>query len=178
MITQLFTGAWSVEVGYTDHTHKLSIDFQLLILFGQGIVYALTVVVGLILILSHELLQKGYDLLLGTSLFIATNIFESITWKAISPTTINIGRGPQFGGALIACSIFHVEQQNWTIEEGLLPRPIAECDELECYRRYLCGCDLPPRFPSLDSGHVRPIQGPTWYLPRQALLHFQHPDHA
>ncbi|KAH9453811.1 hypothetical protein Pst134EA_024677 [Puccinia striiformis f. sp. tritici] len=106
MITQLFTGAWSVEVGYTDHTHKLSIDFQLLILFGQGIVYALTVVVGLILILSHELLQKGYDLLLGTSLFIATNIFESITWKAISPTTINIGRGPQFGGCLNC--LFHL----------------------------------------------------------------------
>ncbi|POW02514.1 hypothetical protein PSTT_11763, partial [Puccinia striiformis] len=118
MITQLFTGAWSVEVGYTDHTHK---HFQLLILFGQGIVYALTVVVGLILILSHELLQKGYDLLLGTSLFIATNIFESITWKAISPTTINIGRGPQFGGALIACSIFHVEQQNWTLKKAFYP---------------------------------------------------------
>ncbi|KAH0049686.1 SecY protein, partial [Aureobasidium melanogenum] len=49
-----------------------------------------------------ELLQKGYGLGSGISLFIATNICESIVWKAFSPTTINTGRGPEFEGAIIA----------------------------------------------------------------------------
>jgi protein transport protein SEC61 subunit alpha len=35
-------------------------------------------------------------------LFIATNICENIVWKALSPTTINTGRGTEFEGALIA----------------------------------------------------------------------------
>ena len=42
----------------------------------------------------------------GISLFIATNICESIVWKAFSPTTINTGRGPEFEGAVIA--LFHL----------------------------------------------------------------------
>ncbi len=42
----------------------------------------------------------------GISLFIATNICESIIWKAFSPTTINTGRGPEFEGAVIA--LFHL----------------------------------------------------------------------
>lgn len=42
---------------------------------------------------QDELLQKGYGLGSGISLFIATNICENIVWKAFSPTTINTGRG-------------------------------------------------------------------------------------
>ena len=61
---------------------------------------------GLLVILLDELLQKGYGLGSGISLFIATNICESIVWKALSPTTINTGRGPEFEGALIA--LFHL----------------------------------------------------------------------
>jgi len=49
-----------------------------------------------------ELLQKGYGLGSGISLFIATNICESIIWKAFSPSTVNTGRGTEFEGALIA----------------------------------------------------------------------------
>ena len=64
------------------------------------------VVAGLIVILLDELLQKGYGLGSGISLFIATNICESIIWKAFSPTTINTGRGPEFEGAVIA--LFHL----------------------------------------------------------------------
>ncbi|CAI9757121.1 unnamed protein product [Fraxinus pennsylvanica] len=45
-----------------------------------------------------ELLQKGYGLGFGISLFIATNICESIIWKAFSPTTINSGRRAEFEG--------------------------------------------------------------------------------
>merc|ERR1711904_631844 len=57
-------------------------------------------------IVLDELLQKGYGLGSGISLFIATNICETIVWKAFSPTTINTGRGTEFEGAVIA--LFHL----------------------------------------------------------------------
>lgn len=61
---------------------------------------------GLVVIILDELLQKGYVMGGGISLFIATNICESIIWKAFSPTTINAGRGTEFEGAVIA--LFHL----------------------------------------------------------------------
>ena len=60
---------------------------------------------GIVVILLDELLQKGYGLGSGISLFIATNICENIIWKAFSPTTVNTGRGVEFEGAIIA--LFH-----------------------------------------------------------------------
>lgn len=60
------------------------------------------VVASLVTMLLDELLQKGYGLGSGINLFIATNICETIFWKALSPTTINTGRGDEFEGALIA----------------------------------------------------------------------------
>jgi protein transport protein SEC61 subunit alpha len=101
--------------------------FAIILSLGQATVYVLTglyglpsdlgagiclllilqlVVAGLVVILLDELLQKGYGLGSGISLFIATNICESIIWKAFSPTTINTGRGPEFEGAVIA--LFHL----------------------------------------------------------------------
>ena len=101
--------------------------FALLISFGQALTYVLTglygqpkdlgagvcillivqlMVAALIVILIDELLQKGYGMGSGISLFIATNICESIVWKAFSPTTVNTGRGPEFEGAMI--SMFHL----------------------------------------------------------------------
>jgi protein transport protein SEC61 subunit alpha len=56
----------------------------------------------MIVILLDELLQKGYGLGSGISLFIATNVCEQILWKAFSPMTVNTGRGPEFEGALLA----------------------------------------------------------------------------
>ena len=56
-------------------------------------------VAGLIVLLLDELLQKGYGLGSGISLFIATNICETIVWKAFSPATVNTGRGE----ALFSC---------------------------------------------------------------------------
>jgi len=53
-----------------------------------------------------ELLQKGYGLGSGISLFIATNICENVIWKAFSPTTINTGKGTEFEGAVVA--FFHL----------------------------------------------------------------------
>ena len=63
-------------------------------------------VAGLIVLLLDELLQKGYGLGSGISLFIATNICETIVWKAFSPATVNTGRGTEFEGAVIA--LFHL----------------------------------------------------------------------
>jgi len=63
-------------------------------------------VAGIIVIILDELLQKGYGLGSGISLFIATNICETIVWKSFSPTTINTGRGTEFEGALVA--LFHL----------------------------------------------------------------------
>mmetsp|Transcript_25794 Transcript_25794/g.65781 ORF Transcript_25794/g.65781 Transcript_25794/m.65781 type:complete len:473 (-) Transcript_25794:211-1629(-) len=59
-------------------------------------------VAGVVVILLDELLQKGYGMGSGISLFIATNICESIVWKAFSPTTMNTGRGTEFEGAVVA----------------------------------------------------------------------------
>lgn len=72
---------------------------------GAGVCLLLVVqlvVAAMIVILLDELLQKGYGLGSGISLFIATNICEGIIWKVFSPTTINTGRGPEFEGALLA----------------------------------------------------------------------------
>merc|ERR1712151_1190278 len=61
---------------------------------------------GVIVLTLDELLQKGYGLGSGISLFIATNICENIIWKAFSPTTMNTGKGTEFEGAIIA--FFHL----------------------------------------------------------------------
>lgn len=61
---------------------------------------------GVIVILLDELLENGYGLGSGISLFIATNICETIVWKAFSPTTYNTGKGTEFEGAIIA--LFHL----------------------------------------------------------------------
>merc|ERR1712195_134866 len=63
-------------------------------------------VAGIIVILLDGLMQKGYGMGSGISLFIATNICESIVWKAFSPTTMNTGKGTEFEGAVIA--LFHL----------------------------------------------------------------------
>jgi protein transport protein SEC61 subunit alpha len=43
---------------------------------------------GFMVLMLDELLQKGYGLGSGISLFIATNICETILWKCFSPVTI------------------------------------------------------------------------------------------
>lgn len=76
---------------------------------GFGVCFLLVlqlVFAGLVAILLDELLQKGYGLGSGISLFVATNICESITWKAFAPTIVNSGRGYEFEGAVVA--MFHL----------------------------------------------------------------------
>jgi protein transport protein SEC61 subunit alpha len=69
-------------------------------------------IAGIIVIILDELLQKGYGLGSGISLFIATNICETIVWKTFSPTTINTGRGTEFEGALVALFHFAITRQD------------------------------------------------------------------
>ncbi|TIC18084.1 SecY protein [Wallemia mellicola] len=128
MIMQLLAGANLIDVDFSLKEDRALFGaaqklFALIISLGQATVYVLTglygqpsdlgagvclllvvqlVAAALIVILLDELLQKGYGLGSGISLFIATNICESIVWKAFSPTTINTGRGPEFEGALLA----------------------------------------------------------------------------
>lgn len=131
MIMQLLAGAKIIEVGDSPKERALFNGsqklFGMLITVGQAIVYVVSgmygdpkeigagicllivvqlVVAGLIVLLLDELLQKGYGLGSGISLFIATNICETIVWKAFSPTTINTGRGTEFEGAVVA--LFHL----------------------------------------------------------------------
>ncbi|ORZ03135.1 SecY subunit domain-containing protein [Syncephalastrum racemosum] len=128
MIMQLLSGAGIIEVDYSLKEDRALFSgaqklFAMIIAFGHATVSVLTglygspsdigagvcllliiqlVVASLVTMLLDELLQKGYGLGSGINLFIATNICETIFWKALSPTTINTGRGDEFEGALIA----------------------------------------------------------------------------
>jgi protein transport protein SEC61 subunit alpha len=82
------------EIGVLGATNAILIILQLF-------------VAGVIVIILDELLQKGYGLGSGISLFIATNICETIVWKAFSPMSINNPKGgTEFEGAVIA--LFHL----------------------------------------------------------------------
>lgn len=131
LIMQLLAGSKIIEVGDSPKDRALFNGsqklFGMIITIGQAVVYVMTgmygdpsdlgpgicllIIIqlfcaGLIVLLLDELLQKGYGLGSGISLFIATNICETIVWKAFSPATINTGRGTEFEGAIIA--LFHL----------------------------------------------------------------------
>eukprot|EP00361_Fabrea_salina_P003561 CAMPEP_0202426530 /NCGR_PEP_ID=MMETSP1345-20130828/877_1 /ASSEMBLY_ACC=CAM_ASM_000843 /TAXON_ID=342563 /ORGANISM="Fabrea Fabrea salina" /LENGTH=404 /DNA_ID=CAMNT_0049036971 /DNA_START=155 /DNA_END=1369 /DNA_ORIENTATION=+ len=72
----------------------------------SGLIIGQLFFAGVIVTIMDEFLQKGYGLGSGISLFIATNICESIVWRAFSPTTITTARGTEFEGAIIA--LFHL----------------------------------------------------------------------
>ncbi len=107
--------------------------FGLIITFGEALAYLLSgmygeiselgpvnaililmqlVTAGVIVILLDELLQKGYGLGSGISLFIATNICENILWKSFSPVTIRTEQGTEFEGAVIALFHFMITKSN------------------------------------------------------------------
>jgi len=132
MVTQLLTGSKVIEVDHSVKEDKALFQgaqkmFGIIITVGQAVAYvmsgmygdiqslgagnAILIIMqlwfaGIIVLILDELLQKGYGLGSGISLFIATNICENIIWKAFSPTTINTGRGTEFEGAIIA--LFHL----------------------------------------------------------------------
>merc|ERR1712010_212770 len=132
MIMQLLVGAKIIDVNMQSKEDRELFQaaqklFGLLITFGEALAYLLSGMygpvgelglirsvliigqlffAGFMVLMLDELLQKGYGLGSGISLFIATNICETIVWKAFSPTTINTGRGTEFEGALVA--FFHL----------------------------------------------------------------------
>lgn len=128
LVMQLLAGSKIIEVDQSLKEDRALFGgaqklFGMIITIGQSVAYvwsgmygdladlgagnALLIIVqlfisGIIVIILDELLQKGYGLGSGISLFIATNICENIVWQALSPTTVNTGRGSEFEGALIA----------------------------------------------------------------------------
>eukprot|EP00756_Hemistasia_phaeocysticola_P065202 Hpha_TRINITY_DN8389_c0_g1::TRINITY_DN8389_c0_g1_i2::g.154271::m.154271/K10956/SEC61A; protein transport protein SEC61 subunit alpha len=65
---------------------------------------------GVLCILMDEMLQRGYGFGSGVSLFVCTNVCEQIVWRCFSPLTVNVGRGTEFEGAVVA--LFHQMLQN------------------------------------------------------------------
>jgi len=66
-----------------------------------GIIVQLTFA-GIFVLYLDEMMQKGYGIGSGISLFIAVNICENIVWRAISPVTIKTEGGIEFEGAIVA----------------------------------------------------------------------------
>lgn len=67
---------------------------------------------AIMIIYLDEMLQKGYGVGSGISLFIATNMCETIMWKALSPVTIKTENGIEFEGALVALLHFLATKRN------------------------------------------------------------------
>jgi protein transport protein SEC61 subunit alpha len=132
MIIQFFVGAKLISINPNVPEDKELLNtaqklFGLLMTVGEAVAYVLSgmygqvwdiglinagllilqlCMAGVIVLLLDEMLEKGYGLGSGISLFIATNICENIVWKALSPITIKSDSGTQFEGALI--SLFHL----------------------------------------------------------------------
>mmetsp|Transcript_17418 Transcript_17418/g.45222 ORF Transcript_17418/g.45222 Transcript_17418/m.45222 type:complete len:355 (-) Transcript_17418:515-1579(-) len=63
-------------------------------------------VAGCVVIILDELMQKGYGIGSGISLFIAANACENVVWKSFAPVSIQTARGTEYEGAVIA--FFHL----------------------------------------------------------------------
>jgi protein transport protein SEC61 subunit alpha len=74
--------------------------------FGGFCIFFQLIAAAVVVILLDELLQNGYGIGSGISLFIATNICEQIVWRLFSTETYHCGRGNEYEGALIA--VFHL----------------------------------------------------------------------
>ena len=74
--------------------------------FGIVAIMAQLFFAAIVVILLDELLQNGYGIGSGISLFIATNICEQIVWRLFSFTSYQWGRGKEYEGAIIA--FFHL----------------------------------------------------------------------
>ncbi|KAH0795025.1 protein transporter Sec61 subunit alpha isoform 2 [Histomonas meleagridis] len=90
--TALFTGQYGVlkDIG----------------VFGSVAIIAQLLVAAVVVILLDEMLQNGYGIGSGISLFIATNICEQIVWRLFSFQSFTYGRGKEYEGAIVA--FFHL----------------------------------------------------------------------
>jgi protein transport protein SEC61 subunit alpha len=81
-------------------------------IFNCFLLIAQLVIAGILVMILDELLSKGYGLGSGISLFIATNIAETIIWKAFSPFTVTSDAGVEYEGAIIAFVHFLITKKN------------------------------------------------------------------
>lgn len=113
---------------------SIYIVFGILITIGEAIAYVLSgmygevtqigllncmllifqlVFAGILVMVLDELLTKGYGLGSGISLFIATNICETIIWKLFSPFTVSSDAGGiEYEGALVALIHLLITKKN------------------------------------------------------------------
>jgi hypothetical protein len=224
MVFQLLAGTHLIDVNLDLKSDRELYQtaqklLAIIVSFGQACVFVLTGLYGLpgdlgagicvllvvqlltaaiIVVLLDELLQKGYGLGSGISLFIATNICESIVWKAFSPTTVNTGRGPEFEGAIIALVHLLITWPNKTLalREAFYRQNLPNVMNLLAtvmvfgvviYLQGIKHCaqvtddhvlTLIHRLPRRDPRQVLPS---TWHarlLPCPPLLHLQHAHHA
>ncbi|KAI9313873.1 SecY subunit domain-containing protein [Dichotomocladium elegans] len=138
MFMQLLSGANIIKVDYSLKEDRALFSgaqklVAVLIALGQAIVSVLTGLYGspkdlgagvcsllvvqlvgasLVTMLLDELLQKGYGFGSGINLFVATNVCQTIFWKALSPSTVNIGRGDEHEGAIVALIRLMVSRSN------------------------------------------------------------------
>lgn len=75
-------------------------------IFGVVAILFQLVVAAIVVILLDEMLQNGYGIGSGISLFIATNISERIMWSLFSFDEAYFGRGKEYEGAIIG--FFHL----------------------------------------------------------------------
>merc|ERR1719465_220336 len=138
IIMELLVGAKIIDVNMQSKEDRELFQsaqklFGLLITFGEALAYLLSgmygpvgelglirsvliigqlFLAGFMVLMLDELLQKGYGLGSGISLFIATNICETILWKSFSPVTIRTDQGTEFEGAIIATFHFVITKPN------------------------------------------------------------------
>ena len=128
MIMQLLAGSKIIEVDKKQKEDKELFDgatklFGFIITIGEAVAYVISgmygelsnlgalnayliiiqlCVAGVIVLLLDEIMQKGYGIGSGISLFIAVNICETIIWKSFSPFTITTESGQtEYEGAIV-----------------------------------------------------------------------------
>ena len=128
MIMQLLAGSKIIDVDKKEKDDKQLFDgatklFGFVITIGEAVAYVLSgmygdlsnlgalnayliiiqlCVAGVIVLLLDEIMQKGYGIGSGISLFIAVNICETIIWKSFSPFTITTESGQtEYEGAIV-----------------------------------------------------------------------------
>lgn len=82
--------------------------------FRISIIIAQLLIATVITIMLDELLEAGYGLGSGISLFIAANTAETIFWKVFSPITQSSEMGVEFEGSLICLVHFLLTKPSTT----------------------------------------------------------------
>jgi len=139
MIMQLLAGSKLIEVDKKLKEDKELFEgatklFGFLITIGEAVAYVISgmygdlsqlgpvnayliiiqlVIAGVIVLLLDEVMQKGYGIGSGISLFIAVNICETIIWKSFSPFTITNDSGTvEYEGAIVSAIHLLVTRPN------------------------------------------------------------------